>query len=132
MTRPASAALLSALVATVGCAARGGAASAEASPATITARGDWDDIEASAIVAASRCEMAVLIIMPRDDDRVIVDLVTVRDEPARVVASRRPEGMIELECRVGRFGDPARERELLRAMARRLGDLAGRNTAPLR
>jgi hypothetical protein len=103
------------------------------SPSVAVARGDWDDVEASAVIAAGRAEMAVITVSP-SDDRIVIDLTTVGDEPARVVVRRSAgdESLLEAECRVGRFGEPAWERRFLAALARRLGELYRRDTAPVR
>ncbi len=73
-------------------------------------------------------------------------LVTVGDEPARLVAMTRGSaqtpaakswgaaggaGAIELSASVGRFGDTDRERKLLRAVRRRLEQLSGVDSSPL-
>ncbi len=143
--------LVAAALAIGGC--RGGLQGVEfrtrdgVSPTEAAAPGDWDDVEAAAIIAAGKVEMAVLMVSPQGDDRIVIDLTTVRDEPARVVVQRarsvsnapgsntggNPDGgRLELRCRVGRFGDPGRERALLSAMARRLGELHRRDTARVR
>ncbi len=103
------------------------------SPSVAVARGDWDDVEASAIIAAGRAEMAVMTVSP-SDDRIVIDLTTVSDEPARAVVRQvaGDESLLEMECRIGRFGEPRRERAFLAAMARRLGELYGRDTARVR
>lgn len=73
----------------------------------------------------------------------VYELVTIHDEPV-VLRARRdrdfpglvpaeaPPQPLELCARVGRTGDPARERLLLDAVARRLGQLAGVDYAPIR
>ncbi len=103
------------------------------SPSVAVARGDWDDIEASAIIAASRAEMALITVSP-SDDRIVIDLTTVGDEPARAVVRRvaGEESLLEMECRVGWFGEPEWERRFLAALGRRLGELYGRDTARVR
>lgn len=98
----------------------------------MTVRGDWDDAEAAAIVAAGQNELAILMVAPEGDATLVVDLTTVQDEPVRLTARHAEPGMIEMEARVSRFGDPGRERALLRSMAKRLRDLAGRDWAPKR
>ncbi len=99
-----------------------------------TAVADWDDIEAAMDVAISKLEMAVEARPTREELRsdgrgastVTYQLVTIRDEPARVTFSRNkslawsdgsahgPEP-ITIVARVGRWGDSAREEELLKA-----------------
>jgi hypothetical protein len=107
------------------------------SPSRVVTPGDWDDIEAAAIIAAQRAEMAVTATNPGPDETVI-ELTNVRDEPVRLVARRlvdpaAPERhTVELTARAGRFGDPGQERALLTAMARRLRELHRRDTARVR
>ncbi len=96
------------------------------------AAGDWDDVEASISVAAGRSQMAVESIARPGPDRIVAALVTIRDEPVRLGATLRADGSILFECTVGRFGRPDSERELLRAVTRRLSDLHGRDSAPVR
>lgn len=94
--------------------------------------GDWDDVEAAVIIGAERAEMALVSTDDQDPERLAFDLVTVGGEPVRLTAARAGEGRIALEARVGRFGDPARERRLLSAVAARLRALFGRDYAPVR
>ncbi len=104
------------------------------SPSRVHATGDWDDVEAAAIVASGKAEMALLMVDDSKPDRVVIDMTTVNDAPARAIASRVPGApdLIDLECRVGHFGDPAQERRFLAAMIRRLRELHRRSTAPVR
>jgi hypothetical protein len=116
-----------------------------------TAMADWDDIEAAMDVAISKLEMAVEARPSREELRsdqrgaecVEYKLVTIRDEPARVLFCRNkklawsdgsaagPEP-ITILVRVGRWGDSAREEELLKAIRARLNDLKGVDWAPIR
>ncbi len=102
------------------------------------ATGDWNDIDAAVLVGASRAEMAIVEAKgkPESDRREYV-LTTARDEPALlvVVRERAVESggvvRVRLEATVGRFGDSARERTLMEAVAARLKELAGVDYAPL-
>lgn len=102
------------------------------SPTRATVRGDWNDAEAAAIVAAGQNELAILMVAPQGDAMLVVDMTTVGDDPVRLTARRADPDTIELEARVGRFGDPVRERALLQSVAKRLRDLSGRDWAPVR
>jgi hypothetical protein len=89
--------------------------------------------------------MAVDTTLTSEDGRTkTFELVTVTDEPARLVASLRGgdgaamswgagggAGPVELSASVGRFGDTQRERKLLRAVRQRLEQLSGVDSAPL-
>ncbi len=94
-------------------------------------RGDWDDVGPSVEAAVGRIEAAV------EDSRLAPDgtrtyaLRTLGAEPGLLEARPGPEGVIELRTRVGRFGDPVRERRLLDAVVRRLAQLRGVDAAPL-
>lgn len=84
------------------------------------------------IIGAERAEMALVSTDKPGTERMAFELVTVGGEPVRLTAARAGEGRVVLEARVGRFGDPARERRLLSAVAARLRALFGRDYAPVR
>lgn len=100
--------------------------------------GDWNDIDAAVLVGASVAEMAVVEAKgaPESDRREYV-LTTVREEPALLVVVKERGGesggvaRVRLEATVGRYGERARERALMDAVASRLKDLAGVDYAPL-
>lgn len=98
------------------------------SVAVVTA--DWDDLEAAAVLAASKTESVVVAVSERTTGEMVFELVSIRDEPV-VVTARRPgtprpgPEPIELTCTVGRLGDATLQARFLDAMSRRLTDLSG-------
>lgn len=107
----------------------------------VTSRGDANDIDAAVEVAVGRVEMSVVrTIRTSQDPHVlrIYELRAANDEPA--VLKVRRAGItienqpvtLELAASFGRFGNPERERALLDAVTRRLGQLAGVQVAPVR
>ncbi len=107
--------------------------------------GDWDDIDAAIDVGATEAEMAVLSADLPTGGRRIIRLKTVQDQPVILVIDRAgdpqgaagagpggaSEGEITMRCTVGRFGDPAREARLLKALSHRLKALWKVQTRPL-
>ncbi len=87
-------------------------------------------------VAAPRAELAVVQsrVTPLE---IRYAVVAATDESGEVVATRSAaDGSgedidIQLTAHIGRFGDAARERRILEALSRRLGQLHGKATAPL-
>lgn len=65
-------------------------------------------------------------------DRRDYQLLTINGSPGTLNVVHRPDGLIELTCRIGRFGDPERERHYVAAIAARLEELHGRCFAPLK
>jgi hypothetical protein len=107
----------------------------EGGGSVMSARGDWNDLEASVQLGAGQAEMAVVSRLtaeddPRANDVVSWELVAVTDEPVRVTIRRGSGDQLTLEAQVGRFGNAAREKDLLRAVARRLEQLRGVEWAP--
>ena len=105
-------------------------------PQTATVTGDWDDVDAAVETAAGQSEMAELLVEAVSDRERVYTLRTIRDETAKLVVRRGPgagvNGVpIQLEARVGAFGDASQEQRLLRAMTRRLEDLKGVDFAPV-
>ena len=96
---------------------------------------DWNDVEAAVFAASGRVEMAI-VSQERALTRHAFELRTIRDEPAELLFTRedgakREQIPIMVWCRVGRFGDAEREAQVLRAVAKRLEDLAGVGFAPI-
>lgn len=127
-----------------GCAAdRSVPAGVPAEEGGVLVNGDWDDVDAAVEAAVSKVQMTVV---SSDDGEGsgpwVYQLVTITDEPARLVV-RRPPGSaaparvrgtetLQIEASVGRFGNPRQERALIAALRERLGDLAGVDFAPIR
>lgn len=101
------------------------------------ATGDWADVNAAVLAAAQHREMVVESESQPDAKTLEFQLLTVRSEPVTVTVTRNSaadqsvrmsqEGPIALniEVKVGRFGDSKRERELIDDIRSRLGDLVG-------
>lgn len=107
----------------------------------VVAAGDWDDADAAVQVAASRLEMAVVSTTVKalgSGEEKLYVLRTAGDEPVTLRLTRKgaaasgPGQVIEIEAKVGRFGDADRERRLARRVRDRLADLRGKDFAPLR
>lgn len=105
--------------------------SAEASPSTAVVRGDWNDLDAALLVAASEAEMAV-VSSEGDDSAFSAELTTPRDDRVTVWVTRQAADRFEVRVRAGLFGDPESERRLVGAFSRRLEQLHGREWAPVR
>lgn len=95
------------------------------------ARGDWDDLDAAVSLAARHAELTVVERLQHDPDRVEYRLLTHREEPGELIAQRR-DGVIHLHARIGRWGRPELERQLLDHLRRRLAQLQGVDAAPAR
>lgn len=107
---------------------------------------DWNDIDAAVDVACGKCEMARVRAVESASDgweRREIEIITAGDEPVLLTAKRHaraqvddernmPPERIELEVLVGRFGDAAKERQFMGWVTRRLEQLAGVDTAPIR
>lgn len=88
------------------------------------------DLDPAVRYAAARNDMAVEWIEIAGDGARVYHLVTIRNEPALVEARTdawpaddRERVPTRLEARIGRFGEPERERLLVRDIAQRLRDL---------
>jgi len=129
-----------------GCSTSGGGASGlfTIQGTSSLATGDWADVNAAVLAAAQHREMVVESESQPDPKTLVFDLLTVRSEPVTVTVSRNSladqsvrmsqEGPIALniEVKVGRFGDSKREQELIDDIRSRLGDLVGSfTTKPL-
>lgn len=93
--------------------------------------GDWNDVEAAAVVAAAETETVILGRTAPEPGMMVFEIGTIRDEPVEVLARKtgaqagEGTGQIELTCRYGRFGDSVQQERFLDAMKRRLADLRG-------
>ncbi|MFA6046217.1 MAG: hypothetical protein WC718_14635 [Phycisphaerales bacterium] len=97
--------------------------------------GDWEDVGPAALVAASQCEMAI-VRWPETVPGSVreMELVTTGDEPAELrfeAASSTDPRPMEVLCKVGTYGDVARERDLLDRVSHRLEQLKGKDWAPV-
>jgi hypothetical protein len=120
------------------------AAASHATPepgGAIVARGDWDDLPAAIVAAASRHELAQTGSESPEAGVRRFTLVSVRSEPIEVVARRvggtpGEEPALELTGSWGRFPDTYESRDrlarLLKSVADRLGQLNGVDVAPIR
>lgn len=99
---------------------------------------DWADVEAAVTAALGQSELVRVRLDRPDPSQVVYALRTSRDEPATLTIARLdgPGALdpvrLRLVCRVGRFGDAAREGEFLALVADRLRQLRGVEVAPLR
>ncbi len=97
---------------------------------------DWNDTDAAVDLAASNSEMAVVSMGTNDTGERVYVLRTIRDEPAWLTLRRTRDAEqsapLEITARVGRFGDSGQEYRLLRELRRRLTDLHGVATSPIR
>ncbi|MEK6702394.1 MAG: hypothetical protein AABZ53_09035 [Planctomycetota bacterium] len=104
----------------------------------IVVKGDWNDVGAAVAVGIGALYLSITDARQIDENEVEYDFVDVIDQPGFFTARRNPgpestaPEYIELGASIGRFGDEKREREFLEAVARRLGDLAGVDVAPIR
>lgn len=107
------------------------------------ATGDWDDVEAAVRVAAEKCQVAVVSVDRPNDRTIAFGFTTPTDERGTLTATRRLDAgvapkpsdgpaAIELEARIGLFGDRHAERQFLRAIQDRLSGLTGVDWAPVR
>ena len=107
--------------------------------AMATLKGDWDDIDAAAEMGTwyAECVWVGWPESPSPIERIyhlrhISDArgtLTVRRSQAD--AERIADIDITLECSMGRFGEPALERDVVAKTARRLAELRGVEFAPL-
>ena len=102
-----------------------------AGPSTIEAVGDWDDVGAAATYAVEAGEAAIEDVAV-GDARAVFSLRGVGGEPGVLEATRGEGDEIVASCSIGRFGDERRQRRVLEAFARRLGQLHGVEYAPIR
>jgi hypothetical protein len=91
---------------------------------------DYDDVRAAVLATVRDIDMVVVEDIIGDQESVFV-LRCRNDEPAKLIATRM-NSSIQLAATVGRFGDGAAQRDLIRGVAMRLRALSGRDHAPLR
>jgi len=103
-------------------------------PATEGAvEGDWSDVNTSVLAAAIKMEMTVVHHQAEDRDGEAVPdpdtreylLRSVTDTPAWVRVRRVEGPAYEISAKIGRFGDPELEQELIGWISRRMGELDG-------
>jgi len=97
---------------------------------SLETEGDWDDVDAALVVALSKTEMA----RTGRTETVGLKRYQVRDALDRrgfVEAADPGGGRVLLRARIGLVPDTDAAGGVLAAMADRLGDLAGKDTAPL-
>jgi len=99
-------------------------------PSTAETLADWDDLQTAVDAGASKAQMTILR-SEKDGNAVVYHLVTVLDRPAVLRVEPGDDGVVRLSARVGRFGDPRREKELLEWVSRRLEELHGVETRSL-
>jgi hypothetical protein len=107
-------------------------------PATLTITAPWRDIVPAVQVAVRQTELTIVSIEPGDRGGVIFELQSIAAEPGRLIATPaatmpddRTPIPIRLEARIGLFGNQERQDALLRAVMARLGQLHGREWAPV-
>lgn len=108
-------------------------------PARASARlaGDWNDINSAAEIGSAQSE-CVWVGAPKDvspTERVFhlahISGATGTLTVTRADAERDEDIPITLVCAMGRFGEPELERSIIEKSARRLGDLRGKEFAPV-
>ncbi len=140
MSRRASSTILVLTLCIGGCATPPSFSHAVHNPAYtyIVVKGDWNDVGAALAVGSGSLYLALTDARLNDEVEVQYEFVDVIDQPGFFTARRNPGPIppvpeyLELGASIGRFGDEKREREFLAAIARRLGDLAGADAAPIR
>ncbi|MDQ7012920.1 MAG: hypothetical protein Q9O74_03370 [Planctomycetota bacterium] len=102
---------------------------ATTSPVTVRTVADWNDVEPAIGVALGRTELVKVRLERPTPDRIEVRLRSSRDEPGLLVVTRTAAGgdpvPMTLTCTIGRFGDPAREQQLIVYVVERLEQLKG-------
>jgi len=99
-------------------------------PTVETLRADYDDVRAAVLATARDIDMVIVDERIGEHESVFV-LKCRNDEPATLMAKHADEN-VEISASVGRFGDGAAQRDLVRGVASRLRVLSGRDHAPLR
>jgi hypothetical protein len=93
---------------------------------------EWDDLDAAVAHAADIHEMALLTSSTDAAGARRYDLVTILDEPVRIVFTPLPDGAgdarpAEIDVQVGLFGDASREEAILATLTDRLDWLMQRD-----
>jgi hypothetical protein len=102
------------------------------SPAVVVVEGDADDVD-SAVYAASMAAQTVDIALDTPGPgRWEYSLLTVDGSPGTLSVVQRADGLIEMTCRIGRFGDAEREQHYVAAIAARLEELHGVDYAKIK
>lgn len=102
------------------------------SPTTAVVAGDFDDMESAMYAATVAAEVVDVATSRPAPDQIRFDLATLGGSPGWMIATLRPDGLIEIRARVGRFGDVDRERHLIAAVAARLEELKGILASPVK
>ena len=105
----------------------------EARAATTGVPGDWDDLEASVLVGTSQAECVV--VRRKIEEAGVAERFEIKHVSGRtgVLTARRGEdGEIVLVCEMGPLRDPALEALIVDRVRIRLGDLKGKEYAPIR
>lgn len=102
----------------------------------LVSRGDWDDVDAAVDVGLGAIEAASLGIDHSMPGLIVYEFVTIRDDPGRLEIRQLDlppdEPGIEILASIGHFARPKEEQRLVRAIARRLRQLHGVQTSPVR
>jgi len=108
-------------------------------PAAATLTADWNDLGAAVAVGLRNTGLQVVASQTPDARTRGWSLRNRRGEPGSITATRQTLGdargddaQIRLEVQVGRFGRPAEADAALRGIVRRLEQLRGVETAPVR
>lgn len=104
----------------------------ESGPSSRLVDGDWDDLDAAVDVGLEAAEVAVL---RREVGQTHArwEIVSIRDQRGELVIRRTDApGKLMVEATIDQPSDTERAGRLVSAVARRLGQLFGRDVAPAR
>lgn len=93
--------------------------------------GDFDDVDAVVAGMLPKFKLVEFELPSPSRDIRRFELRGLDDSRGSLTFERLAGGMIRIECRVGRFGDPDREHRLLRALAHRFKQLRGDVAVPI-
>lgn len=93
--------------------------------------GDYDDVDAAIDLACSASELAILQ-KTNEEGVKRFEMITVGDEPAWAQARAIAGDRVEVRVRIRDAGDAAWEARFLDAVQKRLAQLHGRTSAPIR
>lgn len=102
------------------------------SPAVAVVAGDFDDVPSAVYAASMAAQTVDVSVTQPSPDRWDHELLTVDGSPGTLSVVLRPDGLIEMTCRIGRFGDPEREQRYVAAIAARLEELHGVDYAKIK